>query len=268
MSTGTMWTMARTNDDRLRVVLVAVTAVLQAFAVPLATRALGPDSTTGAISEANSSPVTPADFSFYVWGLIYVASLALAAYQLLPSQQDRSVHRRTGWWLAGAFAANALSVLIFGTRTIWLAQIVLVILVVCLVFAARGFLVVGPAPSTAEEVLLRLPVMIYLGWATLVTAAGFATTFRSWGMPASARWANEIGVVLVLSATITSLFVVSRLVAVIGFLVTACWALLAVAVATNSNSVRLASVIAIVIMLAVVVGRTLRSPERRAVLFG
>jgi hypothetical protein len=263
-----MWTMPSTSDDRLRVVLVAVTAVLQASAVPLATWALGPESTTGAISEANSSPVTPGDFSFYVWGLIYVASLALAAYQLLPSQQDRSVHRRTGWWLAGAFAANAVSVLIFGTRTIWLAQIVLVILVVCLVFAARGFLEVGPAPSTAEEVLLRLPVMIYLGWATLVTAAGFATTFRAWGMPASARWANEIGVVLVLSATIMSLFVVSRLVAVIGFLVTACWALLAVAVATNSNSVRLASVIAIVIMLAVVLGRTLRSPERRVVLFG
>jgi hypothetical protein len=55
---------------------------------------------------------------------------------------------------------------------------------------------------------------------------------------------------------------------VIGFLLTACWALLAVALATDSNSVRLASVIAIVIMVAVVLGRTLRSPDRRAVLFG
>jgi hypothetical protein len=110
--------------------------------------------------------------------------------------------------------------------------------------------------------------MIYLGWAILVTAAGFATTFRSWGMPASARWANELGVVLVVSATIMSLFVVSQLVAVLGFLLTACWALLAVALATESNSVRNASVIAIVIMIAVVVGRTLRSSERRTVLFG
>jgi hypothetical protein len=87
-------------------------------------------------------------------------------------------------------------------------------------------------------------------------------------MPASARWVNEIGVVLVLSATIMSLFVVGRLVAVAGFLLTACWALLAVAVATNSNSVRNAAVIAIVIMLAVVIGRTLRSAERRTVLLG
>jgi hypothetical protein len=159
-------------------------------------------------------------------------------------------------------------VLIFGTRTIWLAQILIVILVGYLVVAARGFLVVGRARTAAEEILLRLPVMIYLGWAIFVTAAGFATTFRSWGMPASARWVNEIGVVLVFGALIMSLFVVSRLVAVLGFLLTACWALLAVALATDSNSVRMTAVLAIVILLAVAIGRTLRSPERRVVLFG
>jgi len=111
-------------------------------------------------------------------------------------------------------------------------------------------------------------VMIYLGWASLAAAAGFATTFRSWGMPATARWVSEIGVVLVVSATIMSLFIVARLVAVAGFLLTACWALFAVAVATNSNSVRNVAVIAILILLAVVIGRTLRSRQRRAVLFG
>ena len=110
--------------------------------------------------------------------------------------------------------------------------------------------------------------MIYLGWATLAAAAGFATTFRSWGMPASARWVNEIGVVLVLSATIMSLLVVGRLVAVLGFLLTACWALFAVALVTQSNSIRNAAVLAIVIMIAVVIGRTVRSRERRTVLFG
>jgi hypothetical protein len=74
--------------------------------------------------------------------------------------------------------------------------------------------------------------------------------------------------VLVVSALIMSLFVVSRLVAVLGFLLTACWALLAVALATQSNSIRNAAVLGIVIMVAVVIGRTVRSPNRRAVLFG
>ena len=262
-----MWPMAPTSD-RVRVLCVAVTAVTQAVAAPLTTWTLGPRSNTGAISDANASPITPAGYAFWVWGLIYAGCLALAIYQLLPSQQERPVHRLTGWWLFGAFITSTLWVPIFGTRTIWLSQILIVILVVYLVLAARGFLIVGPAANAAEEVLLRLPVMIYLGWATVAAAAGFATTFRSWGMPESARWVNEIGVVLVLSATIMSLFVVSRLVAVLGFLLAACWALLAVALATNSNSVRNTAVLAIVIMVAVVVGRILRSPQRRVVLLG
>jgi len=74
--------------------------------------------------------------------------------------------------------------------------------------------------------------------------------------------------VLVVSALIMSLFVMSRLVAVLGFLVTACWVLLAVALATQSNSIRNAAVLGIVIMVVVVIGRTLRSRERRTVLFG
>jgi hypothetical protein len=262
-----MLTMARTSD-RVRAIVVAVTAVAQAVAAPLTNRALGPSSSSGAISDANISSVTPADYAFTVWGLIYAACFALAIYQLLPSQQARTVHRQTGWWLAGAFLCAALWVPVFGMRSLWLAQILILILVGYLVVAARGFLVAGPATNITEEILLRLPVMIYLGWATVAAAAGFATLFRSWGMPASARWANEIGVVLLLSATIMSFFVLSRLVAVLGFLLTACWALVAVALATQSNSVRNTAVIAIVIMLAVVFGRILRSPERRVVLFG
>ena len=161
MATGTMWPMARTSD-RLRVVLVAVTAVLQTVAVPFTTWALGPGAHTREISEADTSPVTPADYSFYVWGLVYVGCLALAGYQVLPSQRERRVHRRTGWWLAGGFLANAVSVLIFGTGVIWLAQILLVILVVC--WSSPPGLPGGRASATtAEEILLRLPVMIYSG---------------------------------------------------------------------------------------------------------
>ena len=72
-----MWAMARTSD-RVRAVLVAVMAVVQAAAAPLTRWTLGPASNTGAISDANISPVTPADYSFTVWGLIYAARLALA----------------------------------------------------------------------------------------------------------------------------------------------------------------------------------------------
>jgi hypothetical protein len=49
------------TSDRVRAILVAVTAVAQTVAAPLTMWALGPDSNTGVISDANINPVTPAD---------------------------------------------------------------------------------------------------------------------------------------------------------------------------------------------------------------
>ena len=113
-------------SDRLRSTTVAVFAVAQVLSAPLTSLALGPSSDQGPISDANLSPVTPAGYAFAIWGLIYLASLALAAYQVLPSQQARRVHRTTGWWLAGAFAASTVWVPIFGSQTIWLSQLVII----------------------------------------------------------------------------------------------------------------------------------------------
>ena len=255
-------------SDRLRSTTVAVFAVAQVLSAPLTSIALGPSSDQGPISDANLSPVTPAGYAFAIWGLIYLASLALAAYQVLPSQQARQVHRSTGWWLAGAFAASTVWVPIFGSQTIWLSQLVIITLVVCLAMATYRFTRLGPAETAAERYLFRMPVTTYLGWATLACFAGFGTTFRSLGMPAEARWTNEISVVLVLSATIMSLFVVGRLAAVLGFVLTGCWALVAVAIGTYVDSVRLAAILAITVVVSVVIGRTLRSPDRDVVLLG
>jgi hypothetical protein len=140
--------------------------------------------------------------------------------------------------------------------------------VVCLLFAAVGFSRSGPAANAAEQFAFRLPIMIYLGWATLACFAGFGTTSRSLGMPPNAGWASDLGVALVLSATIASLFVIGRLSAVAGFVFTACWGLVAVAVATYTNEVRLAAVLALIALLLVLFGRTIRSDARRTILLG
>jgi hypothetical protein len=157
---------------------------------------------------------------------------------------------------------------LFGTRIIWLSQIMIVMLVICLIFVAHRFSRLGPAESAAEQVAFRLPVMLYLGWATVACIAGFGAMFRSWGMEPDSRQTSEVGVALVLSATIASLFVVGRLSAIAGFLLAAFWGLVAVAVATYAADVRVAIVLALIVVLAVVVGRTLRSGQRRTVLLG
>ena len=256
------------TSDRTRAVLVAVLAVAQVLSSPVTTRALGPDADQRPISDANLSPVTPAGWAFTIWAVIYAGSVVLAVYQLLPSQLPRRLHRQTGWWLVGAFTASTVWVPLFGTRIIWLSQIAIVVLVACLILVAHHFSRMGPAESAAERLAFRLPVMLYLGWATVACIAGFGAMFRSWGMDQDSRQISEVGVVLVLSATIASLFVVGRLSAIAGFLLAAFWGLTAVAAATYAEDVRVAIVLAMMVVLAAVVGRTLRSGQRRTVLLG
>ena len=109
---------------------------------------------------------------------------------------------------------------------------------------------------------------LYLGWATLAAAAGFGTTFRSLGMPEQAGWVTAVSVVLVLVAAAVSIVVVGRLLAVAGFASTPCWALAAVVVGTSAAVVRVTAVVALLLILAVLVTRSVQSRRATAVLLG
>jgi translocator protein len=256
------------DRDLSRSVAVVVLALSQALVGLGSQLIVDPASTNAVISNENRSPVTPAGYAFSIWGLIYLASLVLALYQVRPDQRGREVHRRTGWWLAGAFAASTVWVPVFGTRTIWLSQLVILALVGCLAVTARRLTRLGPGTTRAEQLALRLPVTLYLGWALLATVAGFGATFRSLGMPERATWATAVSLLLVLAATVASVVAVGRLVAVAGFAFTACWALVAVTVASSSAAVQVAAVLALLVILAVLVVRTSKSRRPGAVLFG
>ncbi len=245
-----------------------MTAVTQIISSPLTTAALGPSSDTGAISDKYVNPVTPAGYAFSIWGLIYFASLALAVYQLLPSQTGRAVHRATGWWIAAAFLCSTVWVPIFGSGNIWLSQVVILLLVACLVVVTVRLTRTGPADNTAERLLLRLPVTIYLGWVTLASFAGLGLTLRFFGMPDRAGWVTVLSVGLVLVAAALCTAVVSRETAVAGFAFTSCWALVAVAAATYETPVRVAAVLAVVAILAGLAVHTARSRSGPVVLWG
>jgi hypothetical protein len=256
------------SADLTRAVAVVTAAVTQIAAGPVTLLLLGPGSDQATISDANRSPVTPAGYAFAIWGLIYLAALILAVYQLGPGQQHREVHRRTGWWLVAAFVASTVWVPIFSTRTIWLSQLVIVGLVVSLAMAARRSTQLGPARGWGERLLLRLPITLYLGWATLATTAGFGTTFRSLGMPERGPAAPTASMLLVVAVTLVSIGFVARLSAIAGYLVSAVWALVAIAVGTYVGPVRVAALVAGALLLALTVRRTSTSRRRTTTLFG
>jgi hypothetical protein len=260
--------MTHSLSDLTRNLAVAVTAVTQVISAPVTTAVLGPSANNGAISDANQSPVTPAGYAFAIWGLIYAACLALAVYQLLPGQRSRTVHRRTGWWLVAAFTASTIWLPIFGSRRLWLAEVVILALVAALAMATIQLTRSGPAETTAERLLLRLPTTIYLGWATLASVAGLGATLRSLGMPEQAGWVSVLSLVLLAGVGVVAVLVVIRETAVAGFAFTACWALIAVGVATEVLAVRVVSLVVALAILVALAVRATRSRRAITVLLG
>ncbi|SDT38271.1 TspO/MBR family protein [Friedmanniella luteola] len=256
------------QSDRVRSTAVAVTAVAQAVVGLGSQLVVDADSSTGAISDANHSPVTPAGYAFAIWGLVYLACLALAVYQALPAQRQRAVHRRTGWWLVVAFTAATVWVPVFATRSLWLAQVVILVLLGALVAAVRRSVHSGPAADRLEQFAFRLPVTLYLGWVTLATVAGFGAALRSSGLRESGTGLTLVSLLLVLAATAFSVVVVGRFAALAAFVFTAGWALVAIVVASPSLAVKVAAVLALLVITAVLVIRTGRSPRKATLLLG
>jgi len=257
-----------TRADRIRSVAVLVTALTQAAAAPLTPLLLGASADTGSISDANHTAATPAGYAFSIWGLIYLASLVLAVYQLLGSAPASAANRRTGWLLVLAFACSTVWVPIFGSGLIWLAQVVIFALVAFLVIALIRLTRLGPAASAAERWCLRIPVGLYLGWATCASAAGLALTLRWFGTGELGLVPIGVSLLVVVLAVAACLLVVLRLDALAGFAFTACWALIAVAIGTFSAPVRIAALVGVVAVAAVLVVRTAQSTHKDVILLG
>lgn len=255
------------SRDLRRAVVVAVLSVTQLLAAPLTPVLLGSDANTGRISDENVNPLTPAGYAFAVWGLIYLACLALAVYQLLPAQRSRAVHRRTGWYLAAAFGLSTVWVPIFGAGLLWLAQLVILGLVGALVTVVMRISAVGAAGSAREELLLRLPSTLYLGWALIAAVAGFGTTARSLGMPERSGWVSLASVLLAVSGLLT-VVITARALAATAFVLTSVWALVAVAVQSPVTGVAVTAWAAGAAVLATLIVRIVASRRKRAVALG
>jgi hypothetical protein len=105
---------AQDRQDTARIVLTAITALLQPAVAVLPT-ALGVGRPIGELSAASQTAVTPAGYAFAIWTPIFALAIAYAAWQALPPRRDSPLCRRIGWPLIGAFALSNLWMLLAQT---------------------------------------------------------------------------------------------------------------------------------------------------------
>lgn len=241
--------------DIVRSAVVAVLAIVQIFVAAMA------GGSVGAVANSLRTPLLAANWAFAIWAPIYVGFLFYAAYQLLPAQRGREVHRRTGWWAAVSGLLNAAWILAFSGRVILLAELLLVALLIVLA-VVFGRLSREPAADRVERAAFRGPIALYAGWVSMATVLGTAATGVWAGLPGVNALAAIAAVVVLLAASGIVAWVVLSGTAVVPYAAAVVWSLIGIALNAPPAAVVVTGAVAIVIVLAATVRRITTAGSR------
>ena len=130
--------------------------------------------TTGEVADKYFSLFTPADFTFSIWGLIYLALAAFVVYQALPAQRENESLARISLPFKISCAANALWMVTWHLEWLVPALMLMIVLLVSLVAIYRSLGIVDTGARATDRWLVQLPFGLYLGWITVASIANLS----------------------------------------------------------------------------------------------
>ena len=240
-------------QDRWRQALTLILAVTQVVAPGLVIVAkVG--TPVGEVSNKFFTAVTPANYAFIIWSLIYPACLAYGVYQALPAQRSNPLLRRIGWWAAAAFLANSLWIPAFQLEQFWLSVLIIGTMMASLVGVLRGFIESRRKLSRAETGLALVPLSVFAGWITAATILNVTVALQASGWGADLLSPSSWGTLVALVVGALGSYVSLKSRVNWGYGLTLVWALVGIIVAQASSSVGVAvacgvSIVAILVSL-------------------
>jgi hypothetical protein len=151
------------------VVAYLVTVVANGLAVTLPLNG----NSTAELSDRFPVLVTPANYVFSIWSLIYVLLAAFTAYQALPRNRTDPDLRAIGYLPLLAGALNALWIVLWHYEVFALTVPTMLALLVTLSVTHVRLRGVRRRPGAARW-LVGLPFSVYLGWITVATIANIS----------------------------------------------------------------------------------------------
>ena len=220
---------------------------------------------TADVSNAYSTLITPAGYTFAIWGAIYILLGVFVIYQALPRSRSQVFHQKVGWLFVLSSLFNILW--IFAWQNEYLAwSVLLIFLLLASLILIYLRLDIGRSKVGRDERLaVHLPFSVYLGWITIASIADVAATLVSvnWdGFGISPEtWAILIILIAVLIASL-----VAYIRKDIAYELVVIWAFLGIAV--NQGDYRtiqellLASMVVVAIVLVASIIYARRIPKK------
>lgn len=146
-------------------------------------------------AEATANPLIPADPAFGIWLPIYAGCLGYAAYQAVPSQARRSVHRRVGVSLSLCAGLTGTWVWLQEPPLLQLPAIAATLWAGGLAYRRAVQIVEGPA----DRWLIAAPAGLLLGWLTLAAVVASTEVAAASGLRAPAPNTLSLAVISALA---------------------------------------------------------------------
>lgn len=194
--------------------------------------------------------ITPANYAFAIWGLIYLGLIAYGIYQLRPTQRSNPNIRWVNSLLIIACIAQMAWVYLFTLRLFWLSVVAMLGILLPLIGAYLQLRIGKERVSRGQKWLVHTPFSIYLGWisvATIVNIASalFISNWDGWGISA-AGWT---AIMLIVGTIIAAVVAIQR--ADIAFTLVFIWAYVAIAIRQLYDPVIWITAVVAAIILAV-----------------
>jgi hypothetical protein len=200
--------------------------------------------TTAQISDSLPNLFVPAGLTFSIWGVIYLLTGLFAIYQFRGYATD--LVRKIGYWFAIGSAANFAWIILWHYLEIPASLIAMFVLFLSLMVI---YLRLGPYTSVSKEnVIMRVPFSVYLGWITVATIANITAVlvyfhWDAFGIP-EATWAI---LVIAIATLITLAVLFTR--KDIAYSLVVDWALLGIMIKQINNELSVAATSAIGMIL-------------------
>lgn len=164
--------------------------------------------TSGEISDLYPTLITPAGFTFSIWGIIYTLLLVFTIYQILPRNREQPFLHQISVLFALSGILNILWLFLWHYELIMYSVALMFALLSALIAIYLRLDIGKGEASLWERVCVHLPFSVYMGWITVASIANVAAalTAVSWdgGGIGQVTWAVLV-IVVALLITLTTI---------------------------------------------------------------
>lgn len=184
------------------------------------------------VSDKYPTLLTPADYAFGIWSLIYGGLIIFSIYQALPAQTENPRFEKIRTLYILNCAANCAWIYLWSYEQIWLSLTAIIVMLGTLILINSGL---QNRNAPAETWTTRVPFGLYFGWVTVATILNFSIALSSAGVSTSISTTKVLAIILVVAAVILGVVVRLKL-RTAAYAMAIAWALTAIAVQNNRET--------------------------------